>query len=423
MHIVVIGNGIAGTNAARFIRKNSQHTITMVSNETLQPFARTALMYVYMGHMRHEDTHLYEDWFWKKNKIDRIEAQVINLDTQSQTLLLADGQTICYDKLIIASGSKPNKTNIENENIKGVSGLYHLQDLKKIEQYTQNIGQAVVVGGGLIGIELAEMLRSRHIHTTLLVRESSFWNNVLPAQESQMINQHIIEHHIDLRLNTQLKAIVAHENNTLKSIITHTNEEIPCCFLGISIGVSPNIDFLKNSGLLTNKGILVDEYLQTNAPNVFAIGDCAERQNPQTGRKPIEALWYTARMMGQTVAQTIANKKTAYDAGMWFNSAKFLDIEYQVYGQINAKKTEGIEEIFWQHESKKKSVRIAFDASTQAVVGFNLMGIRYRHEVCEQWILDKTPIKTVVNQLEKANFDPEFFKTYEKQIAQQFYNL
>jgi hypothetical protein len=118
-------------------------------------------------------------------------------------------------------------------------------------------------------------------------------------------------------------------------------------------------------------------------------------------------------MMGKTVAQTICDKPTKYEPGIWFNSAKFFDIEYQVYGDIPAKTPAHITSLYWQHPAENKAIRINFDTASGAVTGFNLMGIRYRHAVCEKWIKDKTNIETVIESLSLANFDPEFFDEYE----------
>ena len=244
--------------------------------------------------------------------------------------------------------------------------------------------RAVIVGGGLIGIELAEMLRSRKIPVTFLVRENSFWNGVLPAQESEMINKHILEHHIDLRLNTNLKEIIPDENGLVKSVIIEgTNEEIPCNIVGLTAGVSPNIDFLKESTIEINKGVLVNRFLETNIKNVFAIGDCAEQKNPIGNRRPIEAVWYTGRMMGETVAQTICGNKTEYKPGNWFNSAKFLDIEYQTYGWVFSEKNKAENEAHfqWQHPSENKCITISFDKNSHEFLGINTFGIRMRHEI------------------------------------------
>jgi len=413
-NIIIIGNGIAGSTAARYIRKNSDQEITMISGETEYPFSRTALMYIYMGHMKFEHTKLYEDWFWVKNRINTLKAWVQNINTDDKSILLDNGQYLKYDKLIIATGSRSNRFGWPGQNLNGVQGLYHLQDLESMEAATKSgIKKAVIVGGGLIGIEMAEMFHSRHIPVTFLVREDSFWNAVLPAEESEMINKHILDNGIDLRLNEELQEIKGLDGNVSSIVCKNSGEEIACEFVGLTVGVSPNIDFIKNSGIATNRGIIANEYLETSAKDVFALGDCVELATPGPGRRPIEAVWYTGRMMGKTVAQTICGEATKYNPGVWFNSAKFFDIEYQVYGDIPAKTPDNITSLYWQHAADNKAIRINFETSTGAVTGFNLMGIRYRHAVCEKWIGDKTHIEKVIENLSLANFDPEFYEEYE----------
>ena len=163
------------------------------------------------------------------------------------------------------------------------------------------------------------------------VRESSFSNTVLPPEESEMINQHILAHGIDLQLETQLGSIEGDASGRVCAVRTSFGNFYRSQFVGLAVGVSPNVDFLKGSGLELGKGILVNRYLETNLPNVYAVGDCAEQREPHPGRRAIEAVWYTGRMMGETLAQTLAGNKTAYQPGPWFNSAKFFDIEYQTY--------------------------------------------------------------------------------------------
>ena len=367
-HIVIIGNGISGVTAARHIRKLSDKKITIVSAETEYFFSRTALMYVYMGHMKFEHTQPYENWFWEKNRIDLKKGYVKNIDTDAKTLHFAEGDTLKYDKLIIATGSKPNKFGWPGQDLEGVMGMYHKQDLENLEKHAPNkeaCKRAVIVGGGLIGIELVEMLNSRNIPITFLVREDSFWNGVLPTGESEMINHHIKNHHIDLRLGMNLKEIKSDENGKVKSIIIQeTGEEIECNVVGLTAGVSPNIDFIKDSDIEIGRGVKVNRYLETNIPNVYAIGDCAEQHEGINGRRPIEAVWYTGRMMGETLAQTICGNKIQYNPGHWFNSAKFLDIEYQTYGWVFAKPRENEAHFHWKHEDDTKCITVCFNTNT-----------------------------------------------------------
>jgi len=425
-HIVIIGNGISGVTTARHVRKLSDKKITLVSAETDYFFSRTALMYIYMGHMKFEHTQPYENWFWEKNKINLKKGFVKTIDTKSKKLHFAKGDSLQYDKLVIATGSKPNKFGWPGQGLDGVMGMYHKQDLENLEKYAPNnkvCKRAVIVGGGLIGIELAEMLNSRNISVTFLVREDSFWNMVLPKGESQMINKHIKNHHIDLRLGTNLKEIISDENGKVKGIvIAETGEIIDCNVVGLTAGVSPNITFIKDSEIETGRGVKVNRFLETNIKDIYAIGDCAEQHEPIGQRRPIEAVWYTGRMMGETVAQTICGNRIEYKPGHWFNSAKFLDIEYQTYGWVFANPKENHQHFHWKHEDDTKCITVEYNIETRAFVGINTFGIRMRHETFNKWLNEKRNVDYVMNHLSEANFDPEFYSTFEKDILSAFNN-
>jgi len=396
-HIVIIGNGIAGVTAARHLRKLSDKRITIISA-----------------------------WFWKKNRIELMQAYVTTVKHDDKKVVLKDGSEVTYDKLIIATGSKPNKFGWPGQDLDGVQGLYSKQDLEQLEANAPNkeiCKRAVIVGGGLIGIEMAEMLRSRKIPVTFLVREDSFWNGVLPAGESAMINEHIQEHHIDLRLGVNLGEILADENGRARAVvIKETGEEIACNVVGLTAGVSPNVAFLKESGIEIGRGVKVNRFLETNISDIYAIGDCAEQHEGIGQRRPIEAVWYTGRMMGETVAQTICGNKIEYKPGHWFNSAKFLDLEYQTYGWVFSEKSkkESEQHFHWRDAKEKICVTVAFDKETKLFLGINTFGIRMRHEIFNRWLTEKRDINYVMEFLKDANFDPEFYATYEAKIVAKF---
>lgn len=419
-HVVIIGNGISGITAARHIRKQSNHRISVISSETQHFYSRTALMYVYMGHLKFEHTKPYEDFFWKKNRIELFLDHVDKVDVKSKTLTFKSGSQLTYDVLVIATGSLSNTLETPGINLAGVQSLYGYPDLQLMENNTKGISRGVVVGGGLIGIEMAEMLKSRNIEVTFLVREKEFWSIALPLNEASMISRHIRSHGVDLKLETQLKAINDNGKGGVKSIVTDRGEEIPCDFVGITIGVKPNISFLAGTGIRTRSGILVTEYLQTNIADVYAIGDCVEREYDLPGRKRIEQVWYTGRMMGEVVANTICGKPTRYDPGPWFNSAKFFDIEYQTYGIVAAQIKADEEDFYWEHSSGLKAVHLSWKKDTYEFAGVNVFGIRFRHERFDEWLREGKDIRFVIENLRYANFDPEFFERHETEIGEQF---
>jgi len=421
MHVVIIGNGVAGVTAARHLRKRNSHVrISIISGESEHHWARTALMYIYMGHMQFTDTKPYPDPFWKKNRIELVRGWVSLVETEAKTIRFEGGRTLSYDKLLLATGSRPNRFGWPGEELQRVSGMYSVQDLARLEAASPGLRHAAVIGGGLIGIELAEMLHSRGIRASMLVRESSYFSGVLPDEESQMVNEVILEQGIDLQLSTNLTEILDDGQGQACAIINDKGERIEVGFVGLCAGVSPNVAFLEGSGIEVSTGVVVDSQLRTNTVDVFAIGDCAEIREPGATRGKVTAVWYTGRMMGETVAENLLGGARDYNPGIWFNSAKFFDLEYQVYGEVPAATSKGEEEspasLLWMAPGGRQSVRIVH--RNGAVIGFNLMGTRYRHRVCESWIQEQRSVEYVLKHLNDAQFDPEFSRRWTREIQQ-----
>jgi len=424
---VIIGNGIAGITTARHLRKHSDQRIQVISSETPYFFSRTALMYVYMGHMKFEQIKPYEDWFWEKNRIELVQARVEKIDVDAKELLLDTGETIPYDKLVIATGSKPRFFGWKGQELQGIQGLFSYQDLQLLEENTPEPNEenhptkkAVIVGGGLIGVELAEMLNTRDIEVTMLVRDSHFWGNVITENEGKWIGKHIEDHGVKLQVKTELKEILGDGADRVSGVLTSKGERIDCQLVGVTTGVEPNIDFLKDSGIEINRGILVDEMLQTNIADVYAAGDCAELQNPLPGRKAIEPVWYVGRMMGEVLGRTISGTASAYRPGPWFNSAKFFDIEYMTYGQVNARPVDGEAHFFWKQEGKNRFLTLAYEKESQKFLGVNSFGIRLKHEFFDLALREGWKVGRVVGHLKLANFDPEFSSKWFKKMGRDF---
>ena len=168
------------------------------------------------------------------------------------------------------------------------------------------------------------------------------------------------------------------------------------------------------------KGIVVNEFLETNIPNIYAAGDCAQLGSSKTSQASVEQLWYTGKMQAEALALTICGNRTAYERGIWFNSAKFFDIEFQSYGRVPSVLPKEQRSFYWEHKKGKISFRANFNQSDQSIIGFNFMGIRFRQVIAEEWIREKRTILEVMENLHKGWFDSEFSKSHEQEIVQAF---
>lgn len=419
--IVIIGNGVTGVTAARHIRKQSaEDRITIISGETDHHFSRTALMYIYMGDLTYNDTKPYPDDFWARNRIDLKRGWVENIDTDGQAVIFSGGNRDHYDELILATGARSNKFGWPGQDLDAVQGLYSYQDLESMEKFSPTTKRAVIVGGGLIGVEVAEMLLSRGIEVTFLVRENAFWTIVLPCEEARLIGREIVRHGVDLRYETELKEILPDADGRARAVVTSTGDHIDCQMVFLTAGVSPNIGFIKDSGIECDRGVLVDDFFRTGAPHVWAGGDCAQHRNPPPDRRPVEQVWYTGKLHGEHIAANLCGEQRPYNPGIWFNSAKFFDIEYQTYGVVPHQERAHEGNFYWEHPGDGISFRLRFDQESRAVTGVNLFGLRHRHAVWEHWIARKTPVGEVMADLGAANFDPEFYRQHEPAIRAAF---
>ena len=406
MHIVIIGNGIAGVTAARHVRKGSATArITLVSDETPTPYARTALMYVYMRTLTRELTHLYEERFWDENRIERVHDRVESVDLAGRRLGLRDGAPLDYDRLLIATGSTPLIPSWPGHQLDGVQGLYGLADLDRLEAATPGVRHGVVVGGGLIGVELAEMLRVRGKRVTFLVREDRYLPRVLVPEESALVADAIRAHGVDLRFGSEVARVEG--TDRVDAVVTSDGDRLAAEVVGVGTGVQPNVGWLDGTGIDVDRGVLVDETLQTNVPGVFAAGDCAQLRRPPGDEPPTRPIWYTARLQGATAAFGLLGQPRAYAPGVFFNSAKFFDLEYQTYGRATGTAPEG--EAYWLATDGARSVRIQHRSdATQRVVGVASLGVRMRQDVCTGWVADGVSLDQARRQLDRARFDPEF---------------
>ncbi len=422
LHFVIVGNGIAGVTAARMIRKAGPHRITMISEEGLQPYSRTALMYVFMGQVKFEGTWLYEDGFYAKNRIDRLHDRVVDIDAQAQTVRLRSGDVIAYDRLLLATGSSAFNPGWPGDDLAGVQNLWGINDVERLEKHIAGVERAVVVGGGLTGVELTEMLHSRGVHVTFLVREGRYMSKVLPPEESALVEEEIRAHGIDLRMGEELASIQG--EGRVSHVVTQTGEQIDAQLVGLTVGVKPNLSALGSSDIETDRGILVDKQMRTSHDNIWAAGDCAQHRTPPPGVPPIEQLWYSGRRQGVAAARSMLGATDSYRRGVYFNSAKFYRIEWQQYGTVPAELPDDLGTVVWQDTSGEipKLIRLVYERVSMRFRGISAMGVRYRQDVATSWILQSRTLAQVVDALGDANFDAEFTRRPEADFQEAFHS-
>jgi NADPH-dependent 2,4-dienoyl-CoA reductase/sulfur reductase-like enzyme len=419
MQVLIIGNGIAGvTTALELRRRRRDWRITLISGESDAFFSRTALMYVFMGHLRLRDTQPYEEHVWREKRIDRVRGWVVEIELGARRVRLDDGRALPWDRLVIATGSTPNRFGWPGESLDGVQGLYTLQDLETLERAVVGARRTAVVGGGLIGVELAEMLHARGLPVTLLARESAYWNNVLPAEESALVTQVIRNAGVDVRLSTTLAHIEPDARGRAAAVVTGAGERLQAELVGLTAGVRPNLSAVTGAGLEVGRGVRVDPELRTSAPDVWACGDCAELVAAPGAPGRVEQLWYTGRMQGEVCAANVAGEHRTYDRGIWFNSARFFDLDWHTYGQVPSAldaPDPAVRQAVWVDPPRRRLLRIV--ARAGRLIGVDSLGLRQRQAVWTRWIAEGRAAVDTTPHLEAAVFEPEFTRPLAASVA------
>lgn len=419
MNAVVLGNGVAGVTAALALRKAlPQARVVLVSAESDTFFSRTALMYVFMRHMRLKDTEPYPEWFWREQRIERLRGLVGAVDVGAARLVFDDGRTLPYDRLVLATGSTPNRFGWPGQDLPGVQGLYSLQDLARLEENVGRARRAVLVGGGLIGVELAEMLHSRGLAVTILARETAYWNNVLPDLEARLVGAAIERAGIEVRFDTRLSAIEAGADGRVASVLTEAGERLPCQLVGLTAGVRPNLSALAGSAVPVGRGVRVDAALRTGVEGIWACGDCAELCPTPDAPGQVEQLWYTARAQGEICGQNaVDGGARPYVRGLPFNSAKFFDLEWHTYGEVEpgAGRPEPVEDRVYEDAARGRLLRLSVRGGR--LVGVNALGLRQRQAVWTRLIEAGAPPERAIEALDAAAFDPNWTPRLAREVA------
>lgn len=416
MHYAILGNGVAGMEAALALRRrDAKARISLISDEHDFFYSRPALMYVFCGQLDLRGTEPYERSSYDRMRLERVRARVGALDADRRTLAFEDGRSLSYDRLLLAAGSRAREGSWPGTKGEGVHAFVTLRDMEALDRDARPGRRAVVIGGGLIGVEVAEVLLRRGVSVTFVIRESWYFPLALDAQESQVVAEHMRAHGCDVRLGVNVTEIARDGDGRVRSVRLEDGGEVPCDVVVVAIGVVPNTGFLAASGLRLSSGgaIEVDDALRASAPDVWAAGDCANVTWADGSRRP-EQLWYTARDQGRVAARSMSGEDVTYRRGTWYNSAKFFDLEWTTVGHVPALLNwdntpldpgPAYRSVFERVPDRPVTWRIVLEGDR--VAGFNMLGGRWDHEVLRAWVEEERTLDWVRAHLDEARFDEE----------------
>jgi NAD(P)H-nitrite reductase large subunit len=249
------------------------------------------------------------------------------------SLEIENQNSLSYDKLLIAVGAQALPLEIPGAHLGGVVKLDHMEDAKHILKLVHRGRNALVVGGGITALELVEGLLARGMKVHYLLRGDRYWSNVLDVQESRIIEARLQEEGVTLHHHAEVVEVNG-KNGRVNAIRLLNGQTLKCDLLAYAIGIRPRVELAKQAGLTLERGILVNEYLQTDDDDIYAAGDVAQVYDPMTGRSILDSLWNPAREQGRVAGLNMAGKRTAYIKSAPFNVTRLAGLTTTIIGSV-----------------------------------------------------------------------------------------
>ena len=334
-HYVVVGSGVAGLSAAEVLRERDPGaTISLIYEEPHSFYSRPGLAYLLADLVPEEQLFARTQAELRDLRLNWIHARAAQLLPEAHQVTLSDGQGLTYDRLLIATGSTAVPPDFPGGDLAGVVKFDNLDDARRILKLAGRGRTAVVIGGGITALELVEGLRARGVRTHYFLRGDRYWANVLDEAESHIVQERLKAEGVVIHYRTEIEAALGRK--TLAGVETTTGEKLPCHILGVAIGVRPRLELAQPAKLKLDRGILVDEFLRTSAPDVFAAGDVAQVRDPRSGRAILDTLWSTALAQGRAAGANMAGAEVPYVKQVALNVTQLAGLMTTIIGAVGS---------------------------------------------------------------------------------------
>ncbi len=343
---VIIGNSAAGIAAAEAIRnKDKESRIVIISDEDYLSYCRCLISYYLAGDVG-EDKILYRpESFYKENNIELLlNKKVIRVDPGKNRVICEDKSQLNYDSLLIATGASPKFPETPGIKKRGVFGFRTIKDTKDIEGLLPVTKTACVLGGGLIGLKAAYGLKKRNVEVKVIVKSKQVLSQMLDYEAAHFVRKKLEENGIEIITGQDVIEIIG--NGDIKAVKLDSGKAVGCSLIIVGKGVSPNIALIKDTEIKINEGIIADNRLQTNIPNVFTAGDVCESFDLTLGKLSVNALWPVAVEQGRLAGINMAGGNVNYAGSLGMNSIEFFGLPVVSLGIYKVKEGEqGYEEL------------------------------------------------------------------------------
>ena len=381
-HVILGGGMVAGYAAKQAVELGLKPgEMAIVSADTEIPYERPPLSKSFLAGRDSEDSiRINPADFYREHGIEVLLGRsVAAVDAGRKRLRLASGEEIGFEKLLIATGSTPRTLDVPGHQLAGVHYLRTLDDSKRIRDARAK--RAVVVGSGFIGMEVAAVLAGRGTRTTMVLREDRIWKHFFTPEMSRFFENYYTARGVEILRRESIRELRG--EGAVSAAVLGSGRELPCDMLVAGIGVRPAVEALAGSGIEVADGVMVNEYLEANRPDIYAAGDVANYQDVLFGRRRRVEHWDNAVSQGQHAARTLMGQRAPFIHVPYFFSDVF-DLSYEFWGDpTDAEQTVG------RGDLTSPSFSVWWLRQDRLVAAFTMNRPEEEREVAPRWIESK----------------------------------
>ena len=374
---VIVGASAAGIGAVEAIREvDPIGTITVISEENCPQYSRPMISDFVSGKADFNKMKCRTDDFWKENNAQALTGKkAMALNLAEKTVSLEDGEKIVYEKLLLATGGKPFVPKMEGSDKDGVFTFTTIKDAERLVSKIDSIGakSAVVIGAGLIGISVTEALVKRGLKVTVVELQEKILSLLLDAKASDIAENVVKKAGVNIVTGQSVQKILGKPGNddVVGGVILTKGDHVPCDLVIVAIGVIPRTELASATTVKMNRGIVVDNFMQTNVPDVYASGDVAEAYDFILNQNRLLPLWPLAMLEGRIAGYNMAGLKTVYSGGTNMSSLKYFGIPIVSIGLANPKEDPTLE-VLVKHDAER-SLYKKLVLKNNVIVGLTLV--------------------------------------------------
>jgi len=310
---VIIGDGIAGASAAETIREaDPDAEITVITEEGEALYNRILIKEFAKGKLPEAPVSIHDpDWYDERDIDLRLDTVVTGVDTDAHEVHTHGGETFEYDKLLIATGGTPTQLPVDNSDAEGIHHFWTFEDARAIKESAERADNGVVVGAGLLGIDLAAICGAQDVEAHYLMRGESWWRYALSEDGAEIIHDALEEVGVTPVFNSGVDHFETDEEDHVTAAVDPNGERYEADFAGVAIGLNFNTEFLVDTPIETDNGIVTDEYMRTNVEDVYAAGDITQFHDLILGERAQNGAWGSAKEQGSIAGQNMAADEAA----------------------------------------------------------------------------------------------------------------